>query len=366
MLPHTEAIDSAIPATCTEPGLSEGKHCNVCSIVLIEQEPIAELGHTEVIDAAIPATCTESGLSEGKHCSVCSTVIVAQETVEKLGHSTIKRTHTPVTCKTNGIVEIYCTTCQTILEYESIIKGHYSANHEYAQITSDEFGNLCESFIHGDKCDICDTRFIAPGTYTIMGSMLKSEDYIGKENFNFEYYNESNKKQTAQSFLLSEKEDKLYMCLELDGVIMEVFQSLVINITEEYFAEVSDEFYTKIFLKYFESGKYNLSGKYMWDKALVFFDDIEQNIKYTYSLKNSTAKMTGTKIKVIEDIATTDLVKGIISYDDIPEAIYFVSDPYTEWGYAVEYEIDFGKNHQTVSKEFFEWFTYDAANKVTS
>ena len=38
-------------------------------------------GHTEVIDAAVAATCTNTGLTEGKHCSVCNEVLVAQQVV---------------------------------------------------------------------------------------------------------------------------------------------------------------------------------------------------------------------------------------------------------------------------------------------
>ena len=44
-------------------------------------------GHTEVVDEAVEATCTETGLTEGKHCSVCGAVLVAQETVEAKDHS---------------------------------------------------------------------------------------------------------------------------------------------------------------------------------------------------------------------------------------------------------------------------------------
>ena len=84
---HEEVVDAAVAATCTESGLTEGKHCSVCGEVLIAQEVIAALGHSEVIDEAVDATCTETGLTEGKHCDRCGEILVAQEEIPALGHN---------------------------------------------------------------------------------------------------------------------------------------------------------------------------------------------------------------------------------------------------------------------------------------
>lgn len=365
---HVEVTDAAIAATCTAPGKTEGKHCSVCNEVTVPQETIDALGHTEVIDKAIAATCTAPGKTEGKHCSVCEEVLVLQKHIDVLGHSTVKRTHTPVTCQANGIVEIYCTRCKTVQNYETILKGHYSEEHEYAQITHESIGNLCVGYKHGDKCELCNTRFISPGTYTVMGGAITEKNmftgidkWTGKERFNFDYAI-GNKTYSAQSFGIAKEDEKYF--IEIDGENLEALDSLVITITEEYLAEVSDGFYNEIFLKYFEKGEYAISGKYKWQNDLTWFIDIEQDINFTYTPKNSTSTK-GTKIIVIEQVNEPSVIKSVICYDTYYQpAISWETDPNIEWIYNVEREIDFGAESQTVSKEFFEWFTSVAAKVV--
>ena len=84
---HTEVIDVAISATCTVDGKTEGKHCSVCGITLVEQTTIKAKGHTEVIDEAISPTCTAEGKTEGKHCSICNKVIIAQTSIGTVDHT---------------------------------------------------------------------------------------------------------------------------------------------------------------------------------------------------------------------------------------------------------------------------------------
>lgn len=62
-------------ATCTKP-----RTCKNCG----ETEGQAK-GHTEVVDRGVEATCTQKGLTEGKHCSECSVILVPQITVQPNG-----------------------------------------------------------------------------------------------------------------------------------------------------------------------------------------------------------------------------------------------------------------------------------------
>lgn len=95
-------------ASCADVGIQQ-RACERCGF--IESSFITKLPHKEVIDSAVAATCTAEGKTEGKHCSVCNTILVAQTTIpisHKYNNGTVTTT---ASCITEGVKEYTCDTC---------------------------------------------------------------------------------------------------------------------------------------------------------------------------------------------------------------------------------------------------------------
>ena len=207
-LGHTEVVDAAVAATCTEAGKTEGKHCSVCNEVLVAQEEVAALGHTEVVDAAVDATCTEAGKTEGKHCSVCNEVFVAQEEIAALGHKFVDSKCE--NCEEQFVAPVGGWTLVTELKdgdnvliaapaYNKLLSTvkvatHYNKGIDYS---TDDFSNVTEA-------EIFVVTINADGTYTFTSL---TGDVIAMAA----QYSSLNKDGEHKSWSLVEKGDGLFL-----------------------------------------------------------------------------------------------------------------------------------------------------------
>lgn len=163
----TEAVTKAV--TCTENG-AVTKTCSVCKASVVET--VIAKGHTEVIDAAKAATCTDSGLTEGKHCSVCNTVFVKQEAIAALGHSWDNGRQTAAaTCTTDGTKTFTCSTCQeTKTEKIAAVGSH--AFRDWQKTADGEESRVCSA------CGERETRAVEE-SYTAVVITIASVAVLG-------------------------------------------------------------------------------------------------------------------------------------------------------------------------------------------
>ena len=175
-LGHTEVTDEAVAPTCTETGLTEGKHCSVCSEVILAQTTVDALGHTEVTDEAVAPTCTETGLTEGKHCSVCSEVTLPQTTVDALGHTEVTDEAVAPTCTETGLTEgKHCSVCSEVIVAQTAVDalGHTEVTDEAVAPTCTETG-----LTEGKHCSVC-------SEVTLAQEVVKKLDHVYSEKLVF-------------------------------------------------------------------------------------------------------------------------------------------------------------------------------------
>ena len=107
-----------VPANCVDEG-EKTFHCTVknCLGTKIESIDVDANNHkTVVIDSAVLASCTSKGITEGSHCDACKAVIVAQQETEMIPHTKgelKKENEESASCQSEGSYDevVYCTVC---------------------------------------------------------------------------------------------------------------------------------------------------------------------------------------------------------------------------------------------------------------
>ena len=163
---HTEVIDAAVEATCTETGLTEGKHCSVCNTVLVGQTVVEAKGHDEVVIPGKDATCLASGLTAGKICSVCGSTTVDQTVIPALGHDVQRYDEVPATCTEPGCHSgAYCARCDWT-EGGGVInaKGHTEVIDAAVEATCTATG-----LTEGKHCSVCGVVLVAQEIVPVLG-----------------------------------------------------------------------------------------------------------------------------------------------------------------------------------------------------
>ena len=95
-------IDAAVDPTCTETGLTAGKHCSRCHAILVAQETVAALGHNYEAVVTAP-TCTAAGYTTHT-CSRCGDVYVDSETAATGVHTYDPQTGFCTNCGEGNVI----------------------------------------------------------------------------------------------------------------------------------------------------------------------------------------------------------------------------------------------------------------------
>lgn len=129
------------PATCTEPGLTNGKKCLTCGVIFEKQTEIPATGH-KYNKVVTEPDCTNEGYTTYT-CSVCGDTYTGDK-VEPLGHIEIPadKYRAPTCTQAGQTAGKACSRCEVVYEQPEPIPatGHTIETHEAKEPTCTEIG----------------------------------------------------------------------------------------------------------------------------------------------------------------------------------------------------------------------------------
>ncbi len=150
----TPVVENAVAATCTTDGsYDKAVYCDTCGKEISREKVVLfATGHSLVLDAAVPATCTEDGLTAGQHCETCGHVQVAQNVIPSPGHNwDAGVVQVEATCLEDGEMLHTCAVCEeTKIEIIEAL-GHDLVQHEAKNPTYSSIG--WEAYETCSRCD---------------------------------------------------------------------------------------------------------------------------------------------------------------------------------------------------------------------
>ena len=136
-------VENEKPSTCTEGGYYDAVcYCTVCGVETYRSHiVVGPDNHFPTVFPGYPATCTEPGLTDGKRCGVCLEWIEPQEEIPALGHK-YEAVVTAPTCTEGGYTTYTCACGDSYIADEVPATGHNYHSYESVAPTCTEPGEM--------------------------------------------------------------------------------------------------------------------------------------------------------------------------------------------------------------------------------